>query len=799
MPNKNPSNLKKTYKTLAEIEEEIKNQKNNSAHGESASKTKRSVFDNDYYYQNKRNYSISLNNKNELDPHLTKNYLNNSKNYKTALDGDFSFNSARYEAVYNAKTKTFEMVLTNEKGKKIKLEGVSLNDDEVKKLSGKDVLNKDKVSKFSKIKQNLYSKNGAYKKIYDVANFSLRKDKPKAGASKNFKGNNRMFRVFGKMKTNARNFVRDGIRKTITQPAQKIAKSLAKPLGSILGKVGAFLLKLLLNPYIGIPLAVVAIVLLFIMSTPSPVYPPSDGRYVRDIDNPLMEHINDRYNKWSDVGLDLAEVYGVYFNLVDSFTLAAYNNPSILFENNDELKNKYPQWDQDYFARNTFLSMLGPLETRTEYYHWTWSDWDVGFTTRPTQYTQTRTYIVKERVWNPPVTTTKIYCVLKYFQDIQWEVSENSSCPNYAFESLVESTKEGYWEEFDVRYFDGRNLLESWWDTKNTNVAFITDGMVNTSYYTYTEPPLPIVEQPSCKDCSSELVITNGFITKAVDYWTVKDWDTIILEYFEMRPDGSRFKTFFNITEAKDMDYGSVKSSFSKFSDSQKYVSSDSDYKIDYTNLHFEHYYFDDYALLTTGIEKMTLNEFKKGLDELRITFNDSYGDDIILEGLVSSFADPTNNSAILTSRYGVRFIDYKWVFHYAIDLAAPIGTPLIGVRDGGIVVLTYNECPTSGTGYGDSCGPDSQKGAGNVVIVKYPFMTLQGEKYDIFVEYAHIEKGSILVKSGDLVNKNQIIAKMGSSGSSTGPHLHFAVWAISEDGTKSYMNPSYLIKRSPN
>ena len=796
MPNKNPSNLKKTYKTLAEIEEEIKYQRNNSASGNGASKPKRSVFDDDFYYQNRRNYSISLNNKNELDPHLTKKYLDNSNNYKK-LDGEFSFNSAKFEAVYNSKKKTFEMVLTNEKGKKIVLPGVTLNDDEVKKLSGKDVLNKDKVSRFSQFKQNLYKTNKAYKGLYDLSNFSLRKEKPKG--ENVYKSNNVLTKGLRRFSSGSRNFIRNGIHNSFIKPAQKFVQSLAKPLGSLTAKVGALLLKLLLNPFVGIPLLFILLFFLIVTSLKSPVYPPSDGRYVRDIDNPLMEHINDRYNKWSDVGLDLAEVYGVYFNLVDSFTLAAYNNPSILVENNDELKNKYPQWDQDYFARNTFLSMLGPLETRTEYYHWTWSDWEVGFTTRPTQYTQTRTYIVKERVWNPPVTTTKIYCVLKYFQDIQWEVSENSSCPNYAFESLVEATKEGYWEEFDVRYFDGRNLLESWWDTKNTNVAFITDGMVNTSYYTYTEPPLPIVEKPTCKDCNSELVINNGFITKTVDYWTVKDWDTIIQEYFDMRPDGSRFKTFFNITEAKDMDYGSVKSSFSKFSDSQKYVSSDSDYKIDYTNLHFEHYYFDDYALLTTGIEKMTLNEFKKGLDELRITFNESYGDDIILEGLVSSFVDPANYSAKLTSRFGVRFIDYKWEFHYAIDLAAPIGTPLIGVRDGGIVVLTYNECPTSGTGYGDSCGPDSQKGAGNVVIVKYPFMTLQGEKYDIFVEYAHIEKGSILVKSGDLVNKNQIIAKMGSSGSSTGPHLHFAVWAISEDGTKSYMNPSYLIKRSPN
>jgi murein DD-endopeptidase MepM/ murein hydrolase activator NlpD len=55
----------------------------------------------------------------------------------------------------------------------------------------------------------------------------------------------------------------------------------------------------------------------------------------------------------------------------------------------------------------------------------------------------------------------------------------------------------------------------------------------------------------------------------------------------------------------------------------------------------------------------------------------------------------------------------------------------------------------------------------GNHVIIKH------GEEYSI---YAHLKPGSVLVKPNDLVMRGQPIAAVGSSGSSTEPHLHFQV-----------------------
>lgn len=56
--------------------------------------------------------------------------------------------------------------------------------------------------------------------------------------------------------------------------------------------------------------------------------------------------------------------------------------------------------------------------------------------------------------------------------------------------------------------------------------------------------------------------------------------------------------------------------------------------------------------------------------------------------------------------------------------------------------------------------------------------VVLLHNKDKIFItNYGHLKKGSILVKKGDHVVKGQKIAEVGSSGSSSGPHLHFDVW----------------------
>ncbi len=85
---------------------------------------------------------------------------------------------------------------------------------------------------------------------------------------------------------------------------------------------------------------------------------------------------------------------------------------------------------------------------------------------------------------------------------------------------------------------------------------------------------------------------------------------------------------------------------------------------------------------------------------------------------------------------------------HWGIDLAAPLGTPIVAAADG--VVLRAGPA----TGYGNAIY--IQDADGNVEI------------------YGHMRY--LYVEAGDVVSAGDLIAKVGSEGQSTGPHLHFEI-----------------------
>ncbi|MGK7939363.1 MAG: peptidoglycan DD-metalloendopeptidase family protein [Crocosphaera sp.] len=115
-----------------------------------------------------------------------------------------------------------------------------------------------------------------------------------------------------------------------------------------------------------------------------------------------------------------------------------------------------------------------------------------------------------------------------------------------------------------------------------------------------------------------------------------------------------------------------------------------------------------------------------------------------------------------LTSAYGWR----RGRMHNGIDVANAIGTPMVAI-DGGTIEKIYNGCATVGY-YGSRCGTSGFQGYGNIVLLKLcnGFQVL----------YAHAQKGSIRFKPGQKVDKGQVLANMGSSGSSTGSHIHFEI-----------------------
>jgi murein DD-endopeptidase MepM/ murein hydrolase activator NlpD len=99
--------------------------------------------------------------------------------------------------------------------------------------------------------------------------------------------------------------------------------------------------------------------------------------------------------------------------------------------------------------------------------------------------------------------------------------------------------------------------------------------------------------------------------------------------------------------------------------------------------------------------------------------------------------------------------------FHHGMDIAAPVGTEVYPYQRGKVIF--------SG----------EQSGYGNTIVIDH------GNGYTS--KYAHNRIN--LVKAGDLVDEDTIIAEVGSTGLSTGPHLHFEV---RRDG--KYLDPARVL-----
>lgn len=108
----------------------------------------------------------------------------------------------------------------------------------------------------------------------------------------------------------------------------------------------------------------------------------------------------------------------------------------------------------------------------------------------------------------------------------------------------------------------------------------------------------------------------------------------------------------------------------------------------------------------------------------------------------------PTNGR--LTSKFGNRSNPFGrgYQFHYGIDIANSRNTKIFSAGKGVVIFSGY------------------KGGYGRTIIIDH------GNGYKTL--YAH--NNSLLVNRGDKVEKKQLIAKMGSTGSSTGNHLHFEI-----------------------
>jgi murein DD-endopeptidase MepM/ murein hydrolase activator NlpD len=154
----------------------------------------------------------------------------------------------------------------------------------------------------------------------------------------------------------------------------------------------------------------------------------------------------------------------------------------------------------------------------------------------------------------------------------------------------------------------------------------------------------------------------------------------------------------------------------------------------------------------------LTMSEFQRMLDEMSRVLDDRGDklgilDSFLMDDRLARKTIPTTmpiKDGYYSSNYGYRLDPFtgRSSFHTGVDIIASLGTPVMAAAGG--VVSASTTLPE----YGNLVDIDHDNG--------------------LTSRYAHLSKS--LVKVGDVVMKGQVIALVGNTGRTTGPHLHFEV-----------------------
>ena len=177
--------------------------------------------------------------------------------------------------------------------------------------------------------------------------------------------------------------------------------------------------------------------------------------------------------------------------------------------------------------------------------------------------------------------------------------------------------------------------------------------------------------------------------------------------------------------------------------------------------------------------------EIKKAEQELEKILQESNNDgiDVPFNG---KFTWPCPGYTHITSGYG-----YRWgKLHKGIDISKSgiSGKKVVAAASGTVTVgcntctHNYGKVNSSGTAYSCGCG----YGYGNYIMIDHG--KYNGKYYRTV--YAHLKPGSITVKTGQKVNQGQKIAAVGTTGNSTGYHLHFEIRTGTSKNSLSPINP---------
>lgn len=170
---------------------------------------------------------------------------------------------------------------------------------------------------------------------------------------------------------------------------------------------------------------------------------------------------------------------------------------------------------------------------------------------------------------------------------------------------------------------------------------------------------------------------------------------------------------------------------------------------------------FSSYSLADTDI-KIRANKIQQLVDNIdqrleyasqsQVAILQKYQED--LKQLKHTPSVKPLNGGRLTAGYGFRRDPFteKRKHHDGVDISAPRGTDIYSSADGVVVEVESRYSPNNGFG--------------KQVVIDHG--------YGIKTRYAHLSK--IMVNKGDRINRYTLIGKVGDTGRSTGPHLHYEV-----------------------
>lgn len=138
---------------------------------------------------------------------------------------------------------------------------------------------------------------------------------------------------------------------------------------------------------------------------------------------------------------------------------------------------------------------------------------------------------------------------------------------------------------------------------------------------------------------------------------------------------------------------------------------------------------------------------------------------------------------------------------HTGCDFSCSLGNDVYAIADGTVVTATDYGCTGSHYGGTPACSKGSSCPAAKASSDgkgSYANRICIDHGNGVYLFYAHLSTRTFKVKSGDRVRQGQLIAKTGTSGKSTGPHLHFEI-RVGGNSTNYAKNPrNYLTKVNP-